>query len=238
MFAGPNGSGKSTVLKSKTEIIPKIDLYLNADDIEKGLKSTHELDFGDYSLLVNQEMWEEDCYSGSLFGHLGASFDTGLVEVENNKLKVDGKVNFSAVSTMASQFIRRKLLESRISFSMETVMSHISKVEFLQECRDLGYQVFLLFVTTSDPVINVDRVRARVELEGHDVPKNKIISRYYRTMDNLYPALLACNWARVYDNSGSDAVLLVEVTDQRFSFPESDLPNWVQKYLFDKMISG
>ena len=38
---------------------------------------------------------------------------------------------------------------------------------------------------TADPQINISRVAHRVKNGGHDVPKDKIISRYHKSLDNI-----------------------------------------------------
>lgn len=80
------------------------------------------------------------------------------------------------------------LLEMR-SFSFETVMSHRSKIEILQNAKARGFDVTVYFVATRDPEINVNRVERRVDLGGHDVPKDRIIARYFRTMELLPEAI-------------------------------------------------
>ena len=40
------------------------------------------------------------------------------------------------------------------------------KVEFMKEARERGYRVYLYFVATDDPEINLDRVRRRVRGGG------------------------------------------------------------------------
>jgi len=78
------------------------------------------------------------------------------------------------------------MLKANSSFSFETVFSHPSKVDFLADAKNAGFKIYLYFVATENPIINQERVQIRVDLGGHDVPKDKIISRYHRTMDYLY----------------------------------------------------
>lgn len=59
----------------------------------------------------------------------------------------------------------------------------------------------LYFVATSDPLINISRVSARVALGGHDVPHDKVISRYQRTISLLPSAIRAAHKTFVFDNS-------------------------------------
>lgn len=60
--------------------------------------------------------------------------------------------------------LRDEYLTARFDFSFETVMSPPSKVEFMARARSAGYNVNLFFVATSDLVLNLERVRARVAL--------------------------------------------------------------------------
>ncbi len=96
---------------------------------------------------------------------------------------------------------RERCLAEGIDFSFETVMSHESKVEFMQRARLAGYDVLLFFIATEDPLLNVSRVKTRVAMGGHSVPVEKILQRYYRTLDLLPDAMVASTSCRVFDNS-------------------------------------
>jgi predicted ABC-type ATPase len=92
-------------------------------------------------------------------------------------------------------------LERRASFSFETVMSSPDEVALLEKARSLGYRSYLYFIATEDPQINIARVKSRVHLGGHDVPVDKIVSRYARSLDLLLPAIRQSNRAYLFDNS-------------------------------------
>lgn len=61
-----------------------------------------------------------------------------------------------------------------------------------------------IFVATDDPAINMARVRQRVAAGGHDVPEDKLRSRYRRSLENLRAAVRCASRAYVFDNSGQD----------------------------------
>jgi len=82
-------------------------------------------------------------------------------------------------------YIRLEFLRFKISFTFETVMSHISKVEFLQLAKQQGYRTYLYFVFTVDPDINIARVQYRVSQGVHGAPEHKIREHYYRSMNLL-----------------------------------------------------
>jgi predicted ABC-type ATPase len=50
--------------------------------------------------------------------------------------------------------------------------------------------------------INIGRIRYRVSQGGHAVPEDKIVSRYYRSLELLIPAIKSTNRAFIFDNSG------------------------------------
>ena len=70
------------------------------------------------------------------------------------------------------EFLREKLLVEQASFTVETVMSHPSKVALLEKAQRAGYRTYLYYIATDDPAINVSRVANRVKLGGHPVPSD------------------------------------------------------------------
>ncbi len=97
---------------------------------------------------------------------------------------------------------RQKLYEKRESFIFETVFSDPvgGKLAFLEEAVASGYHVVLCFVGISGSAASVDRVGQRVIEGGHDVPADKLVSRYPRIMENLRLAILRLPLVLVYDN--------------------------------------
>ena len=96
---------------------------------------------------------------------------------------------------------RQAALDAGVDFSWETVMSHTSHIEFLAAALERGYEVRLVYVATSNPLGNIERVRERVENGGHDVPADRIVSRYHRSLANLSAAIVVSHRARIFDNS-------------------------------------
>jgi predicted ABC-type ATPase len=151
---------------------------------------------------------------------------------------------------------REICLAGRQSFSFETVMSHPSKLEFMRRARSLGYHVTLFFVAIADPRINVARVASRVKRGGHDVDEERIIARWYRTLNALADAVAAADRSVIFDNT--DIVAVNGVTTEtgiRFSSMSSlrpvvqvsciadqmtvecgrKMPDWVLRYLVDPL---
>jgi predicted ABC-type ATPase len=100
-----------------------------------------------------------------------------------------------------ADFQRDRCLASGLNFSFETVMSHPSKVQLMIRADDAGYEVTVYFVCTSDPEINIRRVENRVRRGGHDVPHDRIVARYWRTLELLPHAALVARRTVLFDNS-------------------------------------
>jgi predicted ABC-type ATPase len=136
---------------------------------------------------------------------------------------------------------REILIASGKSFGFETVGSHISKVELLQEAKRQGYTVILLFVATETPEINIKRIQYRVAQGGHGVPDDKVRSRYERTLRLLPEYFAVADYATIWDNSqentkGASKELLRKDIDGTITiFPEADDVNWIQRYLIDTL---
>ncbi|HEY6136961.1 MAG TPA: hypothetical protein VI670_04275, partial [Thermoanaerobaculia bacterium] len=79
-----------------------------------------------------------------------------------------------------------------------------AKLEFLRDAQQRGYTVMLVFIGLDDSELSLWRVVRRVQKGGHDVPNDKLKSRFPRTLANLANALTFVDYAMVYDNSSSE----------------------------------
>ena len=84
--------------------------------------------------------------------------------------------------------------------------------------------------------MNIARVEARVKLGGHDVPKDKIVDRYERTMNFLLDAIKLVDKAYLFDNSSTNPKLFATSQNDKITLVDSDyFPIWFQKYVIDKL---
>lgn len=98
---------------------------------------------------------------------------------------------------------REQLLADSKSFSFETVLSTERNLNLLKRAKEKEYFIKCFYVLTADPIINVARVKLRTLTGGHDVPEDKIISRYDKAL-RLIPELIEiCDICNIYDNTAS-----------------------------------
>lgn len=95
---------------------------------------------------------------------------------------------------------RAALLKMNRSFVSETVFSHESKLALIEEAQAQGFFVMLLVVCLDDPQHLLKRVANRVAEGGHDVPAERILARYPRTLANLAVAVRIADAAVLYDS--------------------------------------
>ncbi|NIF28512.1 hypothetical protein F3J44_19270 [Pantoea sp. Tr-811] len=124
MFAGPNGSGKSTINAQLPAPLTRI--FVNADELEREARNTGFIDLAPFGLMV------------SLAELVSFHLDHYLIRERHltdqaAKLGLQGfKVDYRQVeinsyfASVLSDMIRQRLLETGVSFSFETVMSHPS----------------------------------------------------------------------------------------------------------------
>lgn len=156
------------------------------------------------------------------------------IHVNKNILSTTAVVDSYLAADLA-EFIRQSLLESGTSFTYETVLSHPGKIGFLREAMLKGYKVYLYFIATENPEINVGRVNLRVAKSGHFVPPEVVRSRYFKSLGNLKEAIKNTNRAFIFDNSQRQALFIAEILEGKDVYLNDiyPMPNWVVKYLVD-----
>jgi predicted ABC-type ATPase len=234
MFAGPNGSGKSTI---KSVIRPElIGTYINPDELEQQIRERGAVDLGALGVHAAQEEIDAFFESSTLLQRGGLTAAARTIHLRGDSLEFGDVAANSYFASVIADFLRRKLVASGASVTFETVMSSPDKVDFLRAARAQGFRTYLYYVATGDPLVNVSRVKNRVQLGGHPVAEEKIISRYARSLELLISAIRASNRAYIFDNSASRPIWLAEVTDGReLGMKTSRVRAWFKRHVWDRM---
>lgn len=96
---------------------------------------------------------------------------------------------------------REEHVENKKEFCFETVMSTDRNLKLLQKARVEGFFIRTYIVITANSGINIERVKGRVEAGGHDVPTEKIVSRYKRSLALIKDVVAVSHVCNIYDNS-------------------------------------
>ena len=127
--------------------------------------------------------------------------------------------------------LRQELVRQRESFVFETVFSDPvgDKLAFLKETAKTGYTVVLCFIGIAGPETSEQRVAMRVSQGGHDVPSEKLVSRFPRTMANLKAAIRELPNVIIFDNDDlSIPFRRVAIFENgRLEWSAKQIPRWL-----------
>lgn len=129
----------------------------------------------------------------------------GLPFINADEIALELRMDAYAAAENAER-LRTEFVARNESFVFETVLSDPvgEKIEFLRQAASVhGYAVLLCFIGIDSAETSNERVFTRVSQGGHDVPSEKLFTRYPRTMTNLALAMQRLPRVCVYDNSDS-----------------------------------
>ena len=145
----------------------------------------------------------------------------------------DLKAEYNLTDIEAAQqaeLLRNALVNKRADFSFETVLSTERNLLLLEKAKSLGYEIQCIYVLTCDENINVARVRARRAAGGHDVPEDKIRTRYHRATALIPRLVKLCDKFLLYDNSEMPTLIFRKENTDNIIFP-NDL--WSEDKLYE-----
>jgi len=227
MFAGPNGSGKTTVKLALDKPAKWFGIYINPDDLEKAIRETGLLSLEPFGVTATTEQIRDYFTQSSFLQANDLATAASVIQCNGNRIDFGGLAFNSYYASVLADFLRRQAMDAGMSFSFETVMSAPDKVELLREAQQRGYRTYLYYFATVDPKINIQRVKNRLAEGGHDVPAEKIVERYHRSLALLGQALQHSNRAFLFDTSEEEAWFFAEVTDgHSIRLETGEIPQW------------
>lgn len=239
IFAGPNGSGKSSMLNKVINKVP-LGYYINADEIEKQIIDKKQISLDDFGIAPdNKTLRNFFKKSDFVKNKSDAKKLNSIFSINQKTISVSAEDNLAPkyAAAIIADFLRSENLKAGNDFSFETVMSHADKIAFIKKAIKAGYHVYLYFICTDDVRVNIDRVKARVKENGHDVPQDKIRTRYIRTLDLLYDALKVCYKSYLFDNSNNMLEIARVNRDRTIHLQTNlnELPGWFIRAVLNKI---
>lgn len=164
----------------------------------------------------------------------GKSTFTGLLKPAMDYINADEiKKNLKCSDYEAAELAEKQReahLQNNEDFCFETVMSTTRNIDLLSRAKEKGYFIRCYYILTTDPLINIYRVQTRVEAGGHDVPEEKIISRYDKALLLVKDVVAVCDICHIYDNSEDRPYRIYKKRKEESFFDESDA--WTQEDIF------
>lgn len=133
--------------------------------------------------------------------------------------------NLKAAKLAESQ--REDHIEKKQAFCFETVLSTERNLKLLQKAKSEGYFIRCYYILTADPMINIQRVKSRVKSGGHNVPEEKIVSRYDKALELVKDVVAVCDICHIYDNSENEPFRIFKKRKTEYFYDECD--DWLQE---------
>lgn len=128
--------------------------------------------------------------------------------------------------------LREIFIKNGISFGIETIASTDEKLNYVKKAKDSGYQINLIYVNAGSPEKCCERIKERVSMGGHDVPREKVFSRYERTLSYLHEYVQIADVAVVFDNSTDQLITVLEKIDDEITITDfGKTCEWSKKYI-------
>jgi predicted ABC-type ATPase len=127
---------------------------------------------------------------------------------------------------------RDRFIADRLGFITETVFSdpHGHKLGMLRAAAVAGYDITLVYIGVASADLLAARIDRRVAAGGHDVPRDRVASRFERSLANLREAIPIATTVKLYDNTSADEPyrLVAVFTVGELTFRATGrLPRWV-----------
>lgn len=97
--------------------------------------------------------------------------------------------HIESVKIQAGKIVLQKLdelLNKKNSFAIETTLAGKNHIKTINKAKELGYNVVLIYSYLDNSLMCENRIKIRVLNGGHDIPKEDIIRRFYRSKENFW----------------------------------------------------
>ena len=133
----------------------------------------------------------------------------------------------------ASRYMLKKLrylFARREDFCIETTLATRSLLKMVRTAQDQGYFVTVVYLWLNSPEIAVERVAARVEAGGHDVPPDVIRRRYYTGLEYFFELYApVCDKWMLVDNSTNEFRIVAEGSSKGTTVRDLTLYNQIKE---------
>ena len=137
--------------------------------------------------------------------------------------------NIESVKIKAGKIVLaklEKLLASNKSFAIETTLSGKNHIKTIQKAKAAGYLVVLIYSYLDTPILCEKRIQIRVLNGGHNIPKEDIIRRFYRSKENFWYIYkdMVDEWNLFY-NGTSEYILVAQFANVEVEIFSENLYN-------------
>ena len=135
---------------------------------------------------------------------------------------------------------QNELLQTKKTFGLETTFSGNRELRIMQQAKDLGYDVKLIYVSLDNPEFNIKRVKERTENGGHFVDPVTVVNRYKKSLANLEKGINIADKTYLVDNTSIKEYIVAKFRLGKVTnVTNKQIPTWIknQCQIFSKIES-
>ena len=123
------------------------------------------------------------------------------------------------------------LFKEQKSFAIETTLAGKNHIKTIQKAKENGYKTVLIYSYLDNVLMCENRIKIRVLNGGHNVPKEDIIRRYYRSKNNFWKIYkdMVDEWALFY-NGSTEYILIAQYSDNNIEI--------LNESMYDEFVKG
>lgn len=103
------------------------------------------------------------------------------------------------------------LIKKGLSFALESTLSGVGHLKTIQQAKQNGYRVVIIYTFVDAVETCLERIKARVRNGGHPVPEEDVRRRFMRSRENFWHRYtpVSDQWM-IYFNGGNDITLVAQ----------------------------
>ncbi|MBO7067029.1 MAG: AAA family ATPase [Alphaproteobacteria bacterium] len=124
-----------------------------------------------------------------------------------------------------------KLIDSGKSIVLESTVSGNYHNRVIERARKAKYEIIFIYIFLSSVEQNIQRIKHRVAMGGHNVPSPDVRRRYVRSMKNFKDVISKVNYWELYYNGENNYELVARGTGEILDITDDALYNKFNKGL-------
>ncbi len=150
-------------------------------------------------------------------------------DVLNRIFKNKYPQNYIFESARCAITMYQQSIKNEFNVCIESTLAGHGTMDRIIQAKNCGYFIIGYFVGLNNVELNLVRIKNRVALGGHDIPKNTVLKRYHESMDNLTKIKNYFNELHIIDNSFTAYQLQLSKYQENIIQHTSTLEDWVTK---------
>lgn len=122
-----------------------------------------------------------------------------------------------------------KLINENKSIILESTISGNYHTRVIEKARKAKYEIIFIYIFLDSVKQNIERIKHRVAMGGHNVPNADVERRYERSMKNFKHIIPMVNYWELYYNGENSYELVARGTSTKLDITDDALYNKFNK---------